>query len=218
MKNTLARLSLAVLALVTTYAQAVTPATADAVAQLVATTPVPPAGATDFQKWSLDTLKITASSCWLSAHPRGTTPGLITGGLSRSGTFQAPDDNALEAICTSLATQGFQPWCAASAVKGDKKQPDATISSNYLQLERFDSNPSVTGALYCYLNKGQKGQQFFTPTKVSARWVSALKRQSFMSARGERIFNAGTILIEVPTAPGIDGRPYVEPVTAVVPD
>lgn len=85
-------------------------------------------------------------------------------------------------------------------------------------MESFDSNPAVTGALYCYLNKDQKGQQFFTPDKLLAKWASSLKRQSFMSSRGARIFNAGTILIEVPTAPGMDGRPYVEPLTAVVPD
>lgn len=218
MKNIIAQLCAAAAALVTTCAYAVTPETADAVAQLVAKTPRPSASATDFQKWAHDTLEITASSCWLSAHPRGTTPGLITGGLSRAGTFRVPDDLALEAICTSLATQGFQPWCVASAVKGDKKRKDPSVPSDYLQMEGFDSSPSVTGALYCYLNKDQKGQQFFTPDKVLAKWASPLKRQSFMLSAGARIFNSGTILIEVPTAPGMDGRPYVEPLTAVVPD
>lgn len=199
-------------------ARAVTKATADAVAHIVVKTPKPTLASSDFEKWSFDTLRFTASMCWNGAYPGGRIHAALVGTVTRSGTFTLPLHGELEAACISLATKGFKPWCAAAIVTGDHAKPDTSLPRNYIQLAKYASPPAIKGSLYCYLNEEQKRQQVFTPNKLTTTWVVPPKPQMFNLSAGERTLNAGTVLIEVPTAPGMDGRPYSEPQTAVVPN
>lgn len=217
-KSTSTFFAIAAALLLAAPAHAVTPATADAVARLVAQTPRPTPQSSDFEKWSFDTLRFTATSCWNGAHPGGRVHSSLVGTVTRSGSFTLPTPADTETVCTSLASKGFKPWCAAAAVSGDSAVPDTSLPRNYIQLSRYTPTPSIKGSLYCYLNQDQKRQQLFTPDKLNTRWAIPPQMQTFTLAAGERTLNAGTVLIEVPTAPGMDGRPYSEPQTAVVPN
>lgn len=152
MKTPYAELSFLALALaVAVPAQAVDPQTAEAVLAILKQVPEPTRGSTDFEKWSYDTMGFTAIACWRSAHPTGPAPAIFNRGMSRSGTFSGPDDDKLERLCTSLATNGYEPWCVSASVQGDRKSPDPALPRDYLQFERYTEQPAVSGGLYLSL-------------------------------------------------------------------
>jgi hypothetical protein len=198
---------------------AVDQSTAQAVVRTLEKAPVPSARATDFEKWSYDTLVFTARECWRAAHPSKTAgaPSVLETAPTRTGTYSAHSQAALENVCAALASTGFTPWCATAVVQGDRRNIDVTLMRDYLQMEHYDEKPRVTGGLYCYVSKSQAKTQFFAPDELKARWVSKPALQQFQMPEGTKTLNAGTIVVEVQTAQGMSGKPFSQPFTAVVP-
>lgn len=198
---------------------AVDATTAQAVIQLLEQTPAPSARATDFEKWSYDTLVFTAVGCWRAAHPGQSqnVPSALKTYPSRGGTYSSPSAGELEEECAALATTGFQPWCGTASVRGDRRSMDATLKRDYLQMEQYSDKPQVSGGLYCYISKSQAKPQFFVPDELIARWAGMPVPRMFNLNGSARNLNAGTILVEVKTAPGITGAPFSQPLTAVLP-
>ena len=215
-KNLVAAVALAMSA----PAFAVDPATAQAVIELLEQTPAPNARATDFQKWSYDTLTFTAVACWRAAHPGQSQniPAVLKTYPNRGGTYSSPSSAELETECTALATTGFEPWCGYASVRGDRRSVDASLMREYLQMEQYTDKPQVSGGLYCYLSKSQAKAQFFVPDELTARWAGMPTIKLFQVPGGmQKNLHAGTILVEVKTAPGITGASFSQPMTAILP-
>jgi len=199
---------------------AVDPATAQAVIELLEQTPAPSARATDFEKWAYDTLTFTAAGCWRAAYPDQSrnVPAVLKTHPRRAGTYASPSNTQLESECAALATTGFEPWCGYASVRGDRRSVDASLMREYLQMEQYTDKPQVSGGLYCYLSKSQAKAQFFVPDELTARWADMPTFKLFQVPGGmQKNLNAGTILVEVKTAPGITGASFSQPMTAILP-
>jgi hypothetical protein len=205
-------------------AVAVSPETANSLVALAERVRTPAANASDFEKWTFDTFNMAAVSCWRAAHPK--TPlapsHILNRPFARSGSNTLMPSDALERMCTSLATKGLQPWCSHGTLWGDRKQPDGSLPRDYLQFDRYPGQPVVQGSLYCHLTEDQIHAQPFVPDRFVATWAMPPEVRSFMTSGGARNIKAGTVMVEVPTAPGqtVVGRPqraFAFPYTAVLP-
>jgi len=209
---------------ISTTAFAVTPETAQALVSMAERVRTPAVNASDFEKWTFDTFNMTAVSCWRAAYPDTPLPRshVLNRPFARAGSNVLMSDQALERMCTSLATKGLQPWCSHATLWGDREHPDATVARDYLQFDRYTAQPLVKGSLYCHLNEDQIQAQPFIPDHLVATWSTPPSVQSFMTAQGPRNLNAGTVMVKVLTAPGqsLPGRPsdvFAFPYTAVLP-
>lgn len=187
---------------------------------------------TDFQHWTYNIAGYTVLHCWHEAslqeaktkHSNKPTSKDIAKiserikfkGPTRTGTFTLPESNTVEQLCSTIATEGFNPTCTLAFAEGKEVVKDTSLPHDYVQLGNKWQKPVLNGGLYCNFVRGVSSTRQFFAANLTATWLEYPKRKKFMTASGEKTLTAGTIMIKAADAIGINGLPYEELKTAVI--